>query len=269
MMADIRQRSTDGMHMKIFIRGLYIPGILLVIWLLGSSLHGWNTYIMPSPKTTWDTALRLAFSGILFKHVAASLYRVLAGFLIAFMLAFPLGIVLGMIKKSNSYLYPLLEFIRHVPPLAMIPMLILWFGIGEASKLVVIILAAFFPVFLNTLNGVLNCDRRLLEVGISLDFDPLQQFRRIVLPAAFPYIMAGMQLGLGYSWRALIGAELIAASSGIGYMILDAEQLSRPDIMIVGILTIGIFGSIIDLLFIRAAKMMKLGKAGEASGGWG
>lgn len=269
MMADIRPRFMDGVHMKVFLRGLYIPGILLVIWFLGSSLHSWNSYIMPSPQATWDAALHLAYSGVLFKHVAVSLYRVLAGFLIAFMLAFPLGILLGMMKRWMPYLYPFLEFVRHVPPLAMIPMLILWFGIGETSKMVVIILAAFFPVFLNTLNGVLNCDNRLLEVGISLEFKPFEQFRRIVLPAAFPYILAGMQLGLGYSWRALIGAELIAASSGIGYMILDAEQLSRPDIMIVGILTIGIFGSIIDLLFIRAAEMMKLGKAGEVSGGWG
>ena len=155
----------------------------------------------------------------------------------------------------------ILEFIRHIPPIACIPMLILWLGIGESSKMAVIILAAFFPIFLNTLNGVINCDSKLLEVGDIFGFSIREKFFKIILPSAIPYVTVGMRLGLGYSWRALIGAELIAASSGIGYMIMDAEQLSRPDIIIVGIVTIGMLGYIIDLLFFSlTAKIPNLSK---------
>lgn len=126
----------------------------------------------------------------------------------------------------------------------------LWFGLDEGSKLVIIFLASFFPLFLNTYSGIKGCDRKLLEVGRSLHFTAWQQARLIQLPAALPAIAVGLQLSLGYSWRALIGAELIAASSGIGYMILDAEQMSRPDIVLVGLFAIGIVGSLIDWLFL-------------------
>jgi len=181
--------------------------------------------------------------------VWASLYRVFLGFFWAFILAFPSAVLVGMVRPLEAYLVFVLEFVRHVPPIACIPMLILWLGIGEASKIAVIILAAFFPIFLNTLNGVVNCDPKLLEVGDIFGFSVLEKFFKIILPSAMPYVTVGMRLGLGYSWRALIGAELIAASSGIGYMIMDAEQLSRPDIIIVGIIAIGLLGYVIDLLF--------------------
>ena len=136
------------------------------------------------------------------------------------------------------------------PGIPAIPLIILWFGIDEGSKLVIIFLASFFPLFLNTYSGIKGCDRKLLEVGRSLHFTAWQQARLIQLPAALPAIAVGLQLSLGYSWRALIGAELIAASSGIGYMILDAEQMSRPDIVLVGLFAIGIVGSLIDWLFL-------------------
>ena len=170
-------------------------------------------------------------------------------FLSAFILAFPVAVLIGIVRPLEDYLTLTLEFIRHIPPIACIPMLILWLGIGEASKIAVIILAAFFPIFLNTLDGVINCDKKLLEVGDIFGFSEKDKFFKIILPSAMPSVIVGMKLGLGYSWRALIGAELIAASSGIGYMIMDAEQLSRPDIIIVGIITIGLLGYIIDLLF--------------------
>lgn len=253
--------------MKAVVKTLLIPGLIITIWAL-TSWAGWgNSYILPSPVKTLNTAGQLAASGMLFKHLAVSFYRVFAGFLFSLVLAFPCGIILGMNRRLSGYFEPTLEFIRHIPPLAVIPLLILWFGIGEASKLLVIILASFFPIFLNTFNGVRMCDNKLLEVGKSLGFNAWEQFARIILPATLPYILVGMRLGLGYSWRALIGAELIAASAGIGYMILDAEQLSRPDIIIVGVLAIGIFGSIIDMAFFRMAGLIRW-KAGDPQNGW-
>ncbi len=245
------------------IKGWYIPIVIVVIWIIGSSLKWWNAYIIPPPMRTLKSALVLIKNGILLKHIFVSLNRVLTGFALAFILAFPLGIILGMNGKLIVYFNPILEFFRHVPPLATIPMLILWFGIGEMSKVVIIIMASFFPIFLNTINGVLNCDIKLLEVGESFGFTRREKFYKIILPAILPYVFVGMRLGLGYSWRALIGAELVAASSGIGYMILDAQQLSRPDLIIVGILTIGIMGSVIDYIFFKITDHFLSWKEGD------
>lgn len=236
------------------VKGLCLPALLLVSWLLAARFQLISFYIIPPPEQVLSTAWLLLEQGTLLKHLSTSLYRVLAGFGTAFLLAFPLAVLLGMNRRCFPYFSPPLEFVRHIPPLACIPILILWFGIGEASKLAVIIMAAFFPIFLNTLTGISQCDPKLLEVGDVFGLSPYRQFRRIILPASLPAIIVGMRLGLGYSWRALIGAELVAASAGIGYMILDAEQISRSDIVIIGILTIGTIGYSIDYLFVKIAQ---------------
>lgn len=246
-------------------KGLFLPGAIVALWIVGSWLSIWNAYIIPPTADVLGAAYKLAINGTLLKHVLVSLYRVFAGFLAAFLLAFPLGVILGMNSRYRDYCQGLLEFIRHVPPLAAMPMLILWFGIGEWPKLLIVVLATFFPIFLNTLHGVVSCDVKLIEVGKSFGLGEKDIFRRVVLPAALPSVLVGMRLGLGYSWRALVGAELIAASSGIGYMILDAEQLARPDIVVLGILTIGILGSVIDWLFFRVAKLVAPWKESEAA----
>lgn len=194
--------------------------------------------------------------GVLVKHVTVSFYRVFCGFGLTFAVAFPLAVLLGMNRRLQPYFDPVLHFIRHIPPISCIPILILWFGIGESSKMAVIILAAFFPIFLNTLEGIRQCDVKLLEVGRIFGLTAREKFVRIIVPAALPSVVLGMRLGLGYSWRALIGAELIAASAGIGYMIIEAEQISRPDIVIVGILMIGTLGYIIDYAFLRLSRLM-------------
>lgn len=253
-----------------WLKGLLIPLGIIIFWYIAVEAGWWSKFILPAPAKTAATGWELITSGVLFKHVKISLYRVFAGFGIAFLIAFPLGILLGMKKALIDYFQLIIEFIQHVPPLATVPMLILWFGIGETSKLLVIVLASFFPIFLNTLQGVLSCNDQLLEVGRSFRFTSRERFRHIVFPATFPHILTGMRLGLGYSWRSLIGAELIAASAGIGYMILDAELLSRPDIMIVGILTIGILGTLIDFIFFRIARKFVSWEEGkEAQNGWG
>ena len=198
----------------------------------------------------WEALRELWDSGLLLKHLSVSLKRVFLGFITSCCLAVPLGIMCGQSKRFDAYCWLLLEFLRHVPPLAAVPLIILWAGIGEASKLTIIVLASFFPLFLNTYSGIHNCDKRLLEVGQTLGFTLREQILRIRIPAALTSIVVGMQLALGYSWRALIGAELIAASAGIGYLILDAEEMSRPDVVIVGMLAIGIIGTAIDYIFL-------------------
>ncbi|OFI05956.1 putative aliphatic sulfonates transport permease protein SsuC [Clostridium acetireducens DSM 10703] len=227
-----------------------IPIILIfVLWYLGGVYNWWSAYILPPPKVVVVSAYNLILSGVLFKHIYDSLVRILWGFFITLILAIPLGILFGINKKIYEYFEPILEFIRHTPPLALIPMLILWFGIGEKSKVIIIILASFFPVLLNTMEGVESCDNKLIEVGKIFNLSTIQVFFKIIIPSALPNILLGMKLGIGYSWRAIIGAEMVAASSGLGYLILDGQQLSRSDVVMVGILFIGFLGIITDALF--------------------
>lgn len=238
------------------LKGFIVPIIIFLIWWLGAEFNLLNSYIIPHPQRVLKAFVVLFKKGVLVKHVSVSLYRAFLGFSISFVLASLLAILLSLSKNLLELLERILDFFRHIPPMALIPMLILWFGIGEMSKLAVIILATFFPIFLNTLSGIMCCDQKLVEVGNVFGFSKMHIYTKIIFPQAMPSIMVGARLGFGYSWRALIGAEIIAASSGLGYMILDAEQLSRPDIIIVGILTIGILGSIMDYILFKCTNAL-------------
>ncbi|HEX2966578.1 MAG TPA: ABC transporter permease [Syntrophorhabdaceae bacterium] len=230
--------------------------LLLILWTAGSFFGIFNAYLLPPPWKIAKTASKLVLNGVLIHHTAVSLLRIIAGFTVTICFAFPMGLLVGLRKESRAIWEPPLNFMRHIPPLAMIPMLILWFGIGESAKMAIIILSAFFPVFLNTASGVANCDPKLIEVGKTLGYNQPDRILHIILPAAVPAILVGIQLGLGYAWRSLIGAELIAAASGLGYMIIEAEQLSRPDTVIVGILVIGILGLLIDIVLKHACNRL-------------
>lgn len=149
------------------LKGLLLPALLVLWWLAAAALQATNSYLLPSPASVAHTALLLIKKGVLADHVATSMYRVLGGFGLTFLLAFPCAVILGMNRRLIPYVDPLLHFIRHIPPIACIPLLILWLGIGEASKLAVIMLAAFFPLFLNTLAGIGQCDGKLVESARS------------------------------------------------------------------------------------------------------
>lgn len=230
--------------------------LLVVAWSLCSMAGLVNTYLLPAPWKIVLLASNMVFDGSLWQHIRISLFRVILGFGIAFGLAFPLAVLVGLNRACFELLETPMEFIRHIPPLATTPLLILWLGIGEASKLTVIVLATFFPIFLNTISGVTQCDHKLIEVGHVLGVGRFDRIFRIILPAALPVIIVGMRLGLGYSWRALIGAELLAATAGLGYMIIEAEELARPDIVLVGIVTIGALGHMLDVLFSWLSRQL-------------
>lgn len=230
--------------------------VLLIAWKAASVSGIWSAYVLPSPEKVADSLKTMAVSGVLAKHIMISFQRVLTGFCIAFVLAFILGVLAAALPAAGDYYNTILEFMRNVPPISLIALLILWFGIGETSKIIIIVLASFFPMFLNIKKGFTSCDSKLLEVGKAYGFTYPRQFFRIILPYAFPDILVGMRIGLGYSWRAIIGAEMIAAGSGLGYLILDAQQMSRSDKVIAGILVIGVVGILCDKVFsllIRAA----------------
>lgn len=235
--------------MKNFMKAALPVGILFFLWQTASGMGIWSQYVLPSPARVFRAFEVMLMNGTLFKHINVSLMRVLNGFGLAFLLALLLGSLAGVYPKTTAYYKHIVEFMRNVPPLSLIALLILWFGIGETSKTIIIVLASFFPMFMNIKKGLAACDPKLLEVGYSLGFSKIKVFLKIMFPNALPDILVGMRVGLGYSWRAIIGAEMIAASSGLGYLILDAQQMSRSDKVIVGIFVIGIVGYLCDCLF--------------------
>lgn len=234
-----------------FVKSMLLPLAILTAWSVCSGLGVLNDFLLPPPWRVFETGLDLAANGELTRNILVSLKRVFLGFFITAAIAFPLGILTGLNRAVQELLDTPLEFLRHIPPLALTPLLILWCGIGETSKLAVIVLATFFPIFLNTVSGVGHCDGKLVEVGRIMGLGPIALIVRIILPASLPTIMTGMRLGLGFSWRALIGAELLAAAAGLGYMIIEAEEFARTDVVLVGIISIGILGLAMDIFFRR------------------
>ena len=239
-------------------------GIVLIVWVFVTKFEIFNSYVLPTPTKVLESFFKMLESGELFEDIFISLMRVLKGFSIAFILAFVMGTFRTLVPCSVAYYEHILEFLRNVPPLSMIPLLILWCGIGETTKTVIIVLASFFPMYLSIVKGFTSCDGRLLEVGNVFGYTDFQKFTRIILPSAMTDIIVGMRIGMGYSWRAIIGAEMVAASTGLGHQILFSQQMSRTDKVIVGILVIGIVGILTDRVFVFVLK--KLWKGSEEHG---
>ena len=224
--------------------------VIFVLWQVVYELEIFTPYILPSPITTLKTMFDMGLSGELITHVTISFKRIFVGYAFAFVLAFIFGGVAALFPKASIYYEWILEFFRNVPPLSLIAILVLWFGINETPKIIIIILASFFPMFLSILKGLTSCDVKLIEVGKIFCFSKFEIFYKIILKNAIKDIFVGMRIGFGYAMRAIVGAEMIAASSGLGYLILDAEELSRADRIFVGIFTIGICGVLIDRIFL-------------------
>lgn len=240
-------------------------GILFGAWFVVSRMGIFSAYVLPSPGKVFDIFLQMLASGEIFVDIIISFGRVFKGFLIAFILAFALGMFRTIVPEAAKYYEYILEFLRNVPPLSMIPLLILWCGIGETTKTIIIVLASFFPMYLNIVKGFTSCDNKLIEVGEVFGYTHLEKFTKIILPHASADIVVGMRIGMGYSWRAIIGAEMVAASTGLGHMILFSQQMSRTDKVIIGILVIGIVGLVTDLIF---ALIIKKRMKGTGKNGW-
>ena len=238
------------------LHSLIIPLVLLLIWQLTALSGLVSPYLLPGPEEVLRSGIALAQNGMLARHVGASLLRIATGF--------SLSVILGFLCAGILFRWPLLDkvfsgtfsFLRMTPPLALTPLLILWLGIGDATQIAIILLASFFPIYLNTRAGLGSLGEPFRELAESLHVSRMRRILFFLIPAAIPSIITGLRLSFGYSWRALIAAELIAASSGLGYMIMDAEQMQRADEVIVGILTIGILGWLLDAAFTRLASSL-------------
>ena len=206
--------------------------------------------LLPPPIQVAEEFWELLQSGALFTHIGASLGRVFSAWAIAGLVAIPLGIAMGRIPIVERLFDPLVELIRPISPLAWIPLAILWFGIGEAGKIFVVFIGAFFPSLISTIAGVKRIDPVLIQAGQVLGCnDKSSLFRKVVLPAALPSIITGLRISFGTGWAAIIAAELVAARSGLGYLISNGMEILRADRVLVGMIVIGVLGVCFDILF--------------------
>ncbi|MDU9408341.1 ABC transporter permease [Pseudomonas sp. zfem001] len=230
------------------LRGWVVP--LLILALLETLVRSGAlpAHQMPAPSQVAQTLYLLAQSGELWRHLNASLLRVGAGFAIGAALAIVIGTWVGLSRRAEAYLEPTFQALRAIPSLAWVPLLLLWLGIDETPKIVLIALGAFFPVYLALLAGIRNIDRKLVEVGRLYGLSPLALVRRILLPAALPSLFTGLRGALSLSWMFLVAAELIAATRGLGYLLSDGRETSRPDLVIAAILLLALLGKLSDSL---------------------
>jgi len=233
-----------------------IPAVLLVIWQIASDTGCLKPSILPSPLVIAATLWELLKSGELFKNLEVSLVRVLEGFVIGAGLGLLVGFAMGLSKRMERALSLITGLLRPIPTIAWIPALILWLGIGESSKVVVIAVGSFWPVLLSAIQGVRGTDSKYLEVARVLEKDSYTTLLKVVIPSALPSIFTGLRVAMGIAWASVVGAELIAASSGIGYMIMYAREVSQPDVMLVGVLAIGLTGLLIDFLLLQLQRRL-------------
>lgn len=226
--------------------GLVSVSTVVVVWWFAAHFQLVNTLLLPGPGEIVAGAVGLTLSGLLPSYIAVSMGRVLIGFCIAFAIALPLGTLIGMSSAVRAAVNPLVELLRPIPPIAMIPLAMLWLGIDEASKYSIIAYGAFFPVVLNTVAGYAAVDPIHIRAARTLGASRWQIFRYVILMSAFPNIIIGARLGMGMAFIVLVASELIAASSGLGFLIMDARSQFRTDWLFVGMITMGLLGFLLN-----------------------
>ena len=254
-------------NLKNFLHGALVPVLLLILWEAGSRFGLFSEVLLPSPTAVaakwWayllpmqpqepgQSYLAWLISGELLHDAYSSLFRVIAGFLIGAGLALPLGLLMGASPRTYDLFNPLMQILRPIPPIAYIPLAILWFGLGNPPSFFLIAIGAFFPVLMNTIAGVRQVDGIFLRAARNLGVGQWTMFTRVILPAATPYILAGVRIGIGTAFIVVIVSEMIAVNDGLGFRILEAREFMWSDKIIAGMITIGLLGLFIDTAVSR------------------
>jgi ABC-type nitrate/sulfonate/bicarbonate transport system permease component len=253
--APVPSVAGSGARLRLFRIFGYLPNLaflafLILAWQFASTvwlprIDPHMAVLMPAPTNIAKTAAAMIVSGELLYNLLASLRREATAFLFA-ATAIPLGMAMGWWRVVYDQVNPVMEILRPIPPLAWIPLSILWFGLGDEQNEFIIFLGMFFPILVNTVVGVKNIDPNLVRAARSLGAPERKVLWRVVLQGALPQIITGVRIGLGVGWMALVAAELVGANSGLGFLINDARSMLRTDTIAVGMLTIGIIGLVID-----------------------
>ncbi|MEE0955197.1 MAG: ABC transporter permease [Eubacterium sp.] len=220
--------------------------LLILIWGIGSLFY--TVDFLPSPVETIKGGEEIIRDGTLWNDVVVSMGRVLKGWILGVVVAVPLGLLIGTSKTVSTLIEPIITFFRFVPAIGFITLFLLWFGVGEESKVALIFYATIFPVIVNTASGVRGIDRSLLEASGSLGGSKAYTFFHVILPSATPGIFTGVRLGLSGAIICIVAAEMLAASSGLGYLIYTSRIYYRTDWIFIGIFTLGLIGFLVDQL---------------------
>ncbi len=232
-----------------------VPALVVALWQAASAGGLVPDSVLPSPLAVLRTAWQTTVTGELPANMEVSFLRALAGFAVGGGIGFALGLANGLSSLSDRLTDTTLQMLRNVPHLALIPLVILWFGIGEEAKLFLVALGVFFPIYLNTLHGIRAVDPQLIEMGRSYGMTTPVLFRRVIFPSALPSIFVGIRFGLGIMWLTLIVAETIAAQSGIGYMAMQAREFMQTDIIVMAIVIYALLGKLADWVAGMAERL--------------
>ncbi len=238
----------NGSSMKLSL--VTVMGVLALWWIATNS--GWiKPLFLPSPQAVWAQVLEVSRDGFadasLLTHIGWSALRVFGAFLLAVLTAIPVGILMGVNRVARGVFDPLVEFYRPLPPLAYLPLVVIWMGIGEGSKVLLIYLAMFAPLALSARAGVKSVAIEQIHAAYSMGASRGQVLKYVIMPAALPEILTGMRIAIGFGWTTLVAAEMVAATAGLGFMVLTASKFMATDVVIMGILVIGLLALLFDL----------------------
>ena len=242
--------------MPAWVIGLVLPVAVALVWEAAARFGWFQTRLVPPPSKVVETVIELWRSGDLARHIAATIWRVAAGFALGLVLATLLGAVTGFSTRARQFLDPTLQALRSIPSIAWVPLFILWFGIFEASKVALIAVGAFFPIYLALMSGIQGVDRKLVEVGRVYQFGPFELIRRILVPAALPAWLTGVRGGLGLAWMFVIAAELMGASEGLGYLLLDGQMVGNAAQIMAALALFAILGKATDSLVVLLTRRL-------------
>jgi len=231
---------------------MIVPVVVLVLWEVGAVAGLISTRLIPPPSTIIETLAGLARDGELWVHSLATTLRVLAGFAVGAVIGTLLGAATGVSDRFQTLFDPSLQALRNIPSIAWTPLFILWFGIFETSKVLMIALGVFFPVYLTFSGAIASVDRGLVEVGRAYGFGTPTLIRRILFPASLPTYVIGLRNGLGLGWMFVVAAEFLGASEGLGYLLVDGQQTGRPAVIIASIVMFAFLGKVTDKILASA-----------------
>lgn len=240
--------------------------LIVLVWGAVAALDFYPDYLFPSPLKVAAKGWEMTLSGDIFRHSAASMFRLGLGFALGFGLALPLGILVGVNRTASALFTPPTVFFQAIPGLAWVPLAILWLGIGHKAVTFIIFNSVFFPILFNTILGIRSIPENMVNAALCLGASPWVLVKEVYVPGALPSIVAGVRLGSGYGWRALIGGEMIATSTGLGFMIFDARQFLGTDVVILGMVVIGILWLVTDSVILRPLERRTVLRWGTVRG---
>ena len=238
------------------IKYLILPFTVIAIWEAASLSGSLPPYMLPAPHEILQLLVKTVKNGVLIKNIGVSIGRVFSGFFLAALFAIVLGVLISLSENAEIITGLLLQILKPIPPIAWIPIAIIWLGIGEASKIFIIFIGSVFPILTNVVDGIRQIDKRYFEVSQVFEIPKKKLIKDVIIPASFPQVMTGLKIGLGNAWICVVAAEMIAATSGIGYMLMDGRSLSMPGQVILSMFVVGIVGKLMDDILQKLQKKL-------------